>query len=94
MGRFALLVVLGLVVTTHAGVNSHGPVPGLTTSDEMAVTVNGEGVWVESYSSNFRADQVPDWFLSQEYTRPPQRVNLANFSCAGAMASIQWGAGT
>ena len=85
MNRFALLVVLGLTVTTDAAVISHGPVPGLTTSDEMVVTINGESVWVEGYSSNFRPDQVPDWFLSQEYTQPPQRVNIANFSCSGAM---------
>jgi hypothetical protein len=47
MGRFALLVVLGLAAATNAAVISCGPVPGLTTSDEMAVTVNGEGVWVQ-----------------------------------------------
>ena len=85
MGKFALLVVLGFAAATNAAVISCGPVPGLTTSDEMAVTVNGEGVWVEEYSSNFRPDQVPEWFLGQEYTRPPQQVNIANFSCSGAM---------
>lgn len=85
MNRFALLAVFGLVAVTNGGVIRYGPVPGLTTSDERAVTVNGDDVWVEGYSSNFRPDQVPDWFLSQEYTRPPQRVNIANFSCSGAM---------
>jgi len=85
MGRFALLVVLEFGAAVNAAVVSYGPVPGLATSDEMVVTVNGESVWVEGYSSNFRPDQVSDWFLSQEYTRPPQRVNIANFSCSGAM---------
>lgn len=85
MNRFVLLVVLGLAVTTDGAVISHGPVPGLMTSDEMVVTINGEEIWVEGYSSNFRKDQVPDWFLSQEYTQPPQRVNIASFSCSGAM---------
>jgi len=85
MGRFVLLFVLGFSTVASAAVVSYGPVPGLTTSDEIAVTVNGESVWVEGYSSNFRPDQVPDWFLSQEYTRPPQRVNIANFSSSGAM---------
>jgi hypothetical protein len=85
MDRFALLVVLGFAVAANAGSLSYGPVPELTTSDEIAVTVNGHEIWVEGYSSNFREDQVPDWFLSQEYTRPPQRVNIANFSCSGAM---------
>jgi len=85
MRGLALVIALGLSATAGAGVVSYGPVPGLATSDEMTVTVNGEKVWVEAYASNFRADQVPDWFLSQEYTRPPQRVNIASFSCAGAM---------
>jgi hypothetical protein len=85
MGRLVVLLVLGLSAMTSAAVVSYGPVPGLTTSEEIAVTVNGESVWVEGYSSNFRLDQVPDWFLSQEYTRPPQRVNVANFSSSGAM---------
>jgi hypothetical protein len=85
LGRSAVLLVLGVSGVTRAAVISYGPVPGLTTSDEIAVTVNGEKVWVEGYSSNFRPDQVPDWFLSQEYARPPQRVNIANFSCSGAM---------
>ena len=85
MNRLAWVIVLGFSVTASAGVVSHGPVPGQMTSDEMTVTINGENVWVEAYSSNFRTDQVPDWFLGQEYTRPPQRVNIASFSCAGTM---------
>lgn len=85
VGRSVLLFVLGLSAVASAAVVGYGPVPGLTTSEEIAVIVNGESVWAEGYSSNFRPDQVPDWFLSQEYTRPPQRVNIANFSCAGAM---------
>ena len=85
MNRLAIGVALGLCVVARAGVVSYGPVPGLTTSDEIGVTVNGAAVWVEGYSSNFRVEQVPDWFVSQEYTRPPQRVNIASFSGPGPM---------
>jgi len=70
MGRSVLRVVLGFVVAAPAAENGSGPVPGLTTSDEMAVTGNGDNVWGEGYFSNFRPDQVPEWFLSQEDTRP------------------------
>lgn len=85
VGRLAVPVIVAFAATANAAVIGHGPVPGLTMSKEMTVTINGQSIWVEGYSSNFRPDQVPDWFLSQEYTRPPQRVNIASFSCSGAM---------
>jgi len=64
---------------------SHGPIPGLMTSDELSVRVNGTAVWVEKLTSNFQGQQLPSWFVSQDYTRQPQVVNLANFSCAGPL---------
>jgi hypothetical protein len=84
MGKFSLAAYPGALWRDGCSGSQLWTVPGLTTSDG-SLTVNGESVWVEGYSSNFRPDQVPDWFLSQEFTRPPQRVNIANFSCSGAI---------
>lgn len=80
-----LFVLLGLSVPAVAEVVDHGPVPGLATSEEMSLRVNGEEVWVEGLTSLFRAEEVPDWFARPEHTGPPQRMNVANFSCDGPM---------
>lgn len=60
--------------------------PGLPTSPDLALRVNGRPVWVERLESKFEAKDVPSWFLGVPYTKLPQRVDLANFSGSGPFA--------
>ncbi len=79
--RLFTLIVLAAGAFANGQVVVYPAIEGLATSDELTVKVNGRNVWVEKLSSNFRPDQVPEWFLRTDYTRPPQQVNIVNFSC-------------
>ena len=58
--------------------------PGLKTSPLYSVRVNGEEVWTEKFRTNMDTAKMPDWFL-ESYTRVPQEVHQASFSCDGPM---------
>jgi hypothetical protein len=83
LAGFVLFLVLAAGPAGRGQVVSHGPVPGLVTSHELTVRINGEAVWVEKLASNFHDVQLPSWFVGPDYTRRPQVVNIVNFSCAG-----------
>ena len=56
--------------------------PGLTTSDDFTVEINGQIVWTEKLESNMDLTSLPSWFTSEPYTISPQQVNIVNFSCS------------
>ncbi len=60
--------------------------PGLQTSPDLTLSVNGRPVWVERLESTFDAKDVPSWFLSPPYMKLPLRVDAAHFWGAGPFA--------
>lgn len=64
--------------------------PGLKTSSEFTVVVNGTPVWVEEYKTDLPLDTLPEWFTRAPYIQSQQEAHLANVS-AGGRVSIQIG---
>ncbi len=58
--------------------------PGLATSPLFSVRVNGKDVWTEQIRTSMDTAKMPDWFL-ESYTRVPQEVHQASFSCEGEL---------
>jgi len=62
--------------------------PGLATSDDFTLKVNGQPVWVEKLQSNMDLDSLPPWFTSVPYTNVAQQVNIANFNSSGPLQIV------
>ncbi|NLF29585.1 MAG: hypothetical protein GX591_01715 [Planctomycetes bacterium] len=69
----------------EAPVVCYPPIEGLATSEDLAVEVNGQSVWVERYTSTMDLAALPRWFTSEPYTSAPQVVNIVNFACDGPL---------
>ncbi len=80
-----LLLVL-TAATASAEIVAHPGAPGLVTSDDLAVEADGTGVFTERFQSTMDLRLLPDWFLSEPYTRVPQVVNIASFSASGPVS--------
>lgn len=85
-----LLLALSLSCgeSSPAKVVTYPPPPGLDSSDHYAVRVNGQSIWTEKLVSNYDAARLPEWFTRESYTGARQEVNIANFSCSGAIQIV------
>ena len=87
--RPAVLLLLGGILHAEvlpadtAGVVAPPAPPGLATSEDFTLQVNGQPAWVEKLRSTFTEKDVPSWFLGPPYTKLPQQVNIASFSGTG-----------
>jgi hypothetical protein len=85
------LAILAACMLSAAGRRIPGPeligspaVPGLATSRLYSVRVNDKDIWTEQFRTNMDTTKMPDWFLAP-YTRVPQEIHQASFSCAGRL---------
>ena len=77
-----LLIMFSVTSSSHAEIIAYPSPPGLTTSDDFTVEINGQIVWTEKLESNMDLTSLPSWFTSTPYTKLPQQVNIVNFSCS------------
>jgi hypothetical protein len=89
MGKTRILIALALALAgapAFAEVVAYPPAPGLVTSHDLAVEADGTRVFTERFQSTMDLRQLPDWFLSEPYTRVPQVVAVASFSVSGPVS--------
>jgi len=85
-GLLAFLLLWGAGSFGLAEVVTYPKPSGLVTSFDFSVTVNGQRVWTEQAQSTMDIHALPDWFLGEPYTRVPQTINIASFSCSGPLS--------
>jgi hypothetical protein len=83
--RMAFLIIAGFSSMVQPEVVSYPAIDSLQQSDVYTVHVNGQAIWTEKYRTNFDFTKLPDWFISELYTKVQQEVHIANFSCSGIL---------
>ena len=63
---------------------SYPAIPGLVTSDVFSVKAGGADIWVEKLRTDIDIDSLPEWFITEPYTRVQQEVHIASFACVGS----------
>ena len=67
-----LLIMFSVTSPSLAEIVVYPSPPGLTTSDDFTVEINGQIVWTEKLESNMDLTSLPSWFTSEPYTKLPQ----------------------
>ncbi len=79
-----ILAVSSINGNGRCGVKVYPAVEGLTTSPDFSVSVNGQEVWTEKFTSNLDMPNLPEWF-NEPYVREPQVMHLAGFDGSGSL---------
>ncbi len=79
-----LLYLLAFSNKAYCAVKVYPAPEGLIQSTDFSVSVNGQEIWTEKFTSNLDFPNLPDWF-SDPAVREPQIMHIAGFDGTGLL---------